>query len=80
MSVDGLYGYLGERLNPDVVRRETIEAFREAMVDGETFLEMTEEDVRELEPTIKLGERKAIKRLIDSYCPQQPKPLVPLVC
>ena len=50
MSFDGLYDYIWACLDTDVVRRETIEAFREAMVNGETFLEMTEEDVRELEP------------------------------
>ena len=41
---------------------ETIEAFRFHKVNGETFLQLTDDDIREL--TARLGKRKAIKRLI----------------
>ena len=71
LSVDELCSYLLARL-PDL-ERETIEAFRFHKVNGETFLQLTDDDIREL--TARLGERKAIKRLIDSppdmiYLPQ----------
>ena len=62
LSVDELCSYLLVRL-PDL-ERETIEAFRFHKVNGETFLQLTDDDIREL--TARLGERKAIKRLIDS--------------
>ena len=65
MYVDGLYKHL-EQLDGDVVTRETIEMFRENMVNGESFLELSEEYVCELQ----LEERKPIIQLINSYCPQ----------
>ena len=70
MSVDGVFEYLAQTLDQDVVARESIEAFRENRINGESFLELTDDDLRELIP--KLGERKAVQRLIKSYCPQQP--------
>lgn len=71
LSVDELCSYLLVKL-PDL-ESETIEAFRFHKVNGETFLQLTDDDIREL--TARLGERKAIKRLIDSsadviFCPQ----------
>ena len=62
LSVDELCSYLLVKL-PDL-EGETIEAFRFHKVNGETFLQLTDDDIREL--TARLGERKAIKRLIDS--------------
>ena len=70
ISVDGVFEYLAQMLDQDIVARESIEAFRESRINGESFLELTDDDLRELIP--KLGERKAVLRLIKSFRPQQP--------
>lgn len=46
----------------------------ENRVSGQSLLDLSEDDLRELVP--KLGERKAIKRLINSFHPQQPRIMV----
>ena len=77
LTVDGLYGYLRQHLERDTVGSETIEAFRESRINGESFLELTDEELLEIIPV--LGERKAVKRLIDSFNPRQQEVLVRLV-
>ena len=62
MSVDGIFQYLAQTLDQDIVARESIEAFRESRIN--------DDDLRELLP--KLGERKAVQRLMKSFLPQQP--------
>ena len=69
MSVDGVFEYLAQTLDQDVVARESIEAFREQN-QRRVIFELTDDDLRELIP--KLGERKGVQRLIKSFCPQQP--------
>ena len=70
MSVDGIFEYLAQTLDQDIVARESIEAFRESRINGKSFLELTDDDLRKLLP--KLGERKAVQRLMKSFLPQQP--------
>lgn len=70
MSVDGVFEYLTRTLHEDMVARESIEGFRHTKINGKSFLELTNDDLRELLPV--LGERKAVNRLIESLRPQEP--------
>ena len=70
MSVDGVFEYLTRMLDEDVVARESIKAFRHSKINGESFLELMNDELRELLPV--LGERKAVNRLIESLHPQEP--------
>ena len=65
MSVDDLYDFLRKTLDIDVVARETIEDFRINRINGESFLTLTDTELLEIVPV--LGERKAVRRLIDSF-------------
>ena len=56
MLVDGVFQYLARTLDEDVVARESIEALRHSKINGESFLELTNDELRELLPV--LGERK----------------------
>jgi len=70
MSVDGVFEYIARTLDEDVVARESIKAFRHSKINSESFLELTNNELRELLPV--LGERKAVNRLIKSLRPQEP--------
>ena len=69
LTVDGVCDFLDQQLGEDIVARETIEEFKENRINGEAFVELTDEELTELVP--KIGERKAIKRIIDR--PQKEK-------
>lgn len=66
-SCDQLYEWLLNGLKDDV-GDESIEELRMQRVNGRSFLELTEEDLREMFPLI--GERKAVQRLINAYSPK----------
>ena len=59
-----LYEWLFIKLK-DEVGEESIEEMRIQRVNGRSFFELTEDDLREMVPL--LGERKAIIRLINNY-------------
>ena len=65
MSVDELYQFLKERFNEDTVERESLKPFLENRVNGESFLELKSDELAMLVP--KLGERKAIERLLQPF-------------
>lgn len=53
---------LGEEISDD-----SVVALRDNRVNGRTFLELTDDDLRDvIKP---LGDRKTLRRLIDSYKP-----------
>ena len=57
-----LSGTLGEDISED-----SVAALKENRVNGRTFFELTDDDLRDI---IKpLGDRKNLRRLIDSYKP-----------
>ena len=66
-SCDQLYVWLVTELK-DEVGDETIEELRFQRINGKAFLELTDDDLRELVPLI--GERKAIQRRIHSFKPK----------
>ena len=66
-SCDQLYAWLLTNLK-DEVGDESIEELRFQRIDGKAFLELTDDDLRELFPLI--GERKAIQRRINSFKPK----------
>ncbi len=70
LSVEGIYEYLERTVDEDTIEWETLQMFNDYKIHGQSFLDLTNVDLRELVP--KLGERKAIKRLVDSFHPQQP--------
>ena len=64
-SVDDVCSFLAQRVKD--LGEDTLSDFRQNRVSGKAFLELTEDDLREI---IKpLGERRLVKRLIDSYKP-----------
>lgn len=65
LSVDGVCEYLEQT---DNIERQTVDVFRENRINGQSFLDLTDDDLRELVP--RLGERKSIKRLVESFNPQ----------
>ena len=50
------------------VREETLDAIRNNKISGRSFLELTQDDLKEL--TALIGERKALSRVISSYAPK----------
>jgi hypothetical protein len=66
-SCDQLYAWLLTNLK-DTVGDESIEEIRFQRIDGKAFLELSDDDLRELFPL--MGERKAIQRRIDSFKPK----------
>ncbi len=68
LSVSELKEYLVGCLN-DKVQEESIAVLERNRVSGETFLELDDEDIREMFPLI--GERRAIKRAIEDFKPKQ---------
>ena len=55
----------------DEVRIETLDCLRDERVTGKSFQELDDDDMRELGASI--GERKALKRLIQSHKPYTSK-------
>jgi len=55
MSVHGVFEYLAQTLDADVVARESFKAFRHSKINGELCLELMNDKLRELLPV--LGER-----------------------
>ena len=53
----------------DEIELETLEALERNRVSGKTFLELDDDDLREMFPLI--GERKTIKRTIESFKPKE---------
>ena len=51
------------------IEDDTISVFRENRVTGRAFLELTDEDLKEL--VTRIGERKAVKRLLEGYLSQK---------
>lgn len=68
LSADELRAYLTDRLQLEV-SVDSLAALEENRVSGRTFLELREEDLKELFPLI--GERRAVERLIGSYRPNE---------
>ena len=66
-SCDQLYTWLLTDLK-DEVGDESIEEFRFQRINGKAFLELTDDDLRDLVPLV--GERKAIQRRINSFKPK----------
>ena len=61
--MDGVCNFLDQQLDNDIVARKAIEEFKENRINGGVFVELTDEELTELVP--KIGERKAIRRIID---------------
>lgn len=69
-TIQEVIEFLSQKLAMDgVVSEESLESLRQNRVAGKAFLALEEEELRELFPLI--GERKAIRSIIDSYKPQQ---------
>lgn len=69
-TIQEVIEFLSHKLAMDgVVSEESLESLRQNRVAGKAFLALEEEELRELFPLI--GERKAIRSIIDSYKPQQ---------
>ena len=68
MSVDGIFEHLAQTLYKTLLQENRSEPSERAESTDESFLELTDGDLRELLP--KLGERKAVQRLIKSFLPQ----------
>ena len=66
-SVPELCEWLYEELKDDV-REDCIQALRSNWVNGRTFLDSTEDDLKELCPL--LGERKAVYRIVEKLRPE----------
>lgn len=66
MNVEELSDYLKRS---DHVGEDIIQALKESRVDGTSFLELTDDDLRELD--LRLGERKTLKRIIESFQPRK---------
>ena len=66
-SCDQLYEWLLTNVK-DEMGDESIEEIRFQRINGKAFLELTDDDLRELFPLI--GERKAIQRRISSFKPK----------
>lgn len=65
-NCEKLAEFLSGRLGGDV-SDDTVVALRDTRVNGRTFLELTDDDLRNI---IKpLGDRKTLRRLLDSYKP-----------
>ena len=64
LSVAELCEWLSEKVKDDV-QEESIEVLRQNRVNGRSFLEVTDEDLKELFPLI--GERKAVARVVEEY-------------
>ena len=66
MTVDDLYYWLHDRLQDcsSIGNAECLESLRANKIDGESFLSLTPDELRELIPTV--GERKKIQGVIDS--------------
>ena len=77
LAVNELCDLLSQRLQ-DEVGEATLSAIRENRVNGRSLLELTERELAELVPL--LGDRKAIKRFIDSYTPVRPEVCQHLTC
>ena len=71
LTVDGVCNFLDQQLDNDIVARKAIEEFKENRINGGVFVELTDEELTELVP--KIGERKAIRRIIDWFCLQKEK-------
>ena len=69
MSVVDTHTFLTSHFDPDTVAAETLDTFLENRTNGETLLYLTANELLMLIP--KLGERRAIQRLIDSLNPKQ---------
>lgn len=66
-SCDQLYTSLLTDLKGEL-GNESIEEFRFQRINGKAFLELTDDDLRDLVPLV--GERKAIQRRINSFKPK----------
>lgn len=65
-----LHLYLVDKLGEEI-GGDTLDTFEEQKITGKAFLELDDNDLRELVPLI--GERKAVKRLIASFKPPTTK-------
>lgn len=63
-SVEELYVFLLDELENDV-SSESLAIIKSNRINGRIFLELNESDLKEIIPL--LGERKAIKNIIDSF-------------
>lgn len=65
-SVDELASFISMKMEGQVDSPDTIALkFKENKITGRIFLDLTLDDLREILPLI--GERKAVKSLVDSY-------------
>ena len=66
LDCEELAEFLSERAGEEI-SDDTVFALRDSRVNGKTFLELTDDDLREvIKP---LGDRKSLRRLVDSYKP-----------
>ena len=66
LNYEELTEFLSGRIEEDI-SEDSVVALKDNRVNGRTFLELTDEDLRDI---IKpLGDRKTLRRLIDSYKP-----------
>ncbi len=56
-------------MDEDTIERETLQMFKDNKINRQSFLDLTDDDLRELVPK----RRKVIKRLVDSFHLQQPE-------
>ena len=75
LNFNELKEFLSTKLN-DEVSQESLNNLETNRVSGKTFLQLDDGDLSQLFPLI--GERKAVKRLIDE-CTPPPLALVPVV-